>query len=225
MRRDNQRSDNFNATHSDIARRILDSGLIQFVGYPNDAHRLTDLTLAAQGSANVSPMNFLSVTFRKAGTDCSLDVLTRAVNNHPDIDQEGNEWKEYSLSCTISFPCLGSSDPATVMARLKLYQDVALLAAEIQAEHQKVTRLACTAATIAAAKAKQLEQEINAAARKTVVANCNAMRLGSEKRDIEISTMIPEGDYVVDVNDSRNFRKTYVLKVAKVGVANMRRAG
>jgi hypothetical protein len=121
--------ENLTAVRTLIARRILQSDLAKHIGFEGDEARLSDLEEAVAGSRRPSYVSWLvTATFRRAGTDCTLDV---------GMDWSGakvDDLEQVRLEFGVNHPTHGSSAPSDVLARTKLYQDVAMLAAEIEAE-------------------------------------------------------------------------------------------
>lgn len=142
-----QPKDNHREIYWLVEARILQSPLAQYT-------RTERLRRGAGGEDQSDWSGYLSVEFRRADTNCSLAILLDGVDcRSPVLDEEGNQLVQYKLTCGVNFPSHGNSDPATVMARLKLYQDVAMLAAELQAEFglREIWKMTRSAAEVAEA--------------------------------------------------------------------------
>jgi hypothetical protein len=228
------RSDTFFSTRSRVAKRILTSSLAPFVGNEGDVNRharLIDATLGRLPEL-VSTWSFLDATFRRAGTDCSLEVRCEYAGGRyageAEADAEGNEWTQFRVWCEVNFPCHGSSAPAAVLARCALYTEVAMLAAEIDAElgGQEVWRMTRTAAQAAEAKAKAEAEKVQQAVVRLLDANRKHMKVAAEKAFVVSSlgsllTGVPTGTYQHEFNDGKRF----TLHVTEgVGASMMRTA-
>ena len=151
------------------------------------------------------------VEFERAGTNVTLDIKLDEASSYrfgePAKDKEGNEWREYEIKTSVNWPCHGSCDPATAIARLALYSDVALFAAEIAAQFgRKFQKMTATAAEVAERKAKQAAHEQQRKAEACVAANSKGLRPG-QIRKAEFLNPIEEGVYEVTVS-GRQYRLT-----------------
>jgi len=205
--------DTYVADRAAIAQRILTSPLAAYVGYSGDLYRLDKLhNIARDGKAHTG-YSFLSVEFEKAGTECSLEIREEGSGYSGGVttDAEGNEYHEYTLSCAVNFPCHGSTACGAVLARLAFYQQVALLAAEIEAEfvvnrrvNYKMTR---TAAEVVADNAKVEAQRIEQAyAGVTLKYGATGLRVGKVVGlDPEDLGNLPEGKRDVETSRGKKF--------------------
>jgi hypothetical protein len=221
--------DNYNAARKVVAKRILASSVAGCIGYslnePSENGALVRLQGYAVGAEVKDGWTFLDVDFRKADTNCSLDIRLESVDRHDradHTDKQGNEWSVWTLVTKVNWPCHGSSDPATSMARLNLYQQVAMLAAEIQAEFsgKYVMKMSRSADEIQAAKAEHEAQKLKTKVNVFVEGHRKNMRLG---KDLSygaayfINQEIPAGMYQVELwNNGRvgvGQSKRYTLNV------------
>lgn len=212
--------DTYRATHQAVAARILNSSLAGTIGYPSDPNRLIRLQDAAEGKSDLSSWSFLSVEFRKAGTNISLDVKVegedRFYRGGPTKDKEGNEWEEYKLTCTVNWPCHGSTDVGTSLARLEFYKQAALLAAEIQAEFPDLARMTKTVEQIAEANKVAEENRVTARIRGIVDGNRRQMRIGGERTlGLDIIQGLASGRHEVSFGENNGEVKKYSLFVTE----------
>lgn len=212
--------DTYRATHQAVAARILSSSLAGTIGYPGDPNRLLRLQDAAEGKSDLSSWSFLSVEFRKAGTNISLDVKVESEDRYyrggPTKDKEGNEWEEYKLTCTVNWPCHGSTDVGTSLARLEFYKQAALLAAEIQAEFPELARMTRTVAQIAEANRVAEEKRVQERIRGLVDGNRRQMRIGGERNlGSDLVQGLVSGRHEVSFGENNGELKKYVLFVTE----------
>ncbi len=158
-----QYKDNFKSMRADIARRVLSSALVPYIGYPGDVNRLDQLNAMVAEQGDLSTWSYLSVSFRKAGTgvDLSIDVDRADGDWKASVDAEGNEFHQYNLRIGINYPCHGACAPSTTLARANFISQVALLAAEIEAEFSGVAlwHMTRSAAEIKEDADKQAERD------------------------------------------------------------------
>jgi len=212
--------DTYRATHQAVAARILNSSLAGTIGYPQDPNRLLRLQDAAEGKSDLSSWSFLSVEFRKAGTNISLDVKVenedRYYRGGPTKDKEGNEWEEYKLTCTVNWPCHGSTDVGTSLARIEFYKQAALLAAEIQAEFPELARMTRTAAQVAEAQKVAEEKRLQERVLGIVGDNRRQLRVGGERSlDSDKVQGLVSGRHEVVIVENNGEVKKYVLFVTE----------
>jgi hypothetical protein len=218
--------DNYNAARSLVARRILNSSLTGCIGYPTtdpaQNGALIRLQALLKGEEVQASWSFVDIEFRKADTNCSLEVKLESVDRadfSDHTDKQGNEWNVYELSTKVNYPCHGSADSATVLARVNLYQQVAMLAAEIQAEFKDkyVMKMRRSAEEVAAAKVEAEKEKLQRKLNILVDANRKNMRVGSELRLGSLVADIPAGRYEVELwNNGRvgvGEPKKYLLNV------------
>lgn len=135
----NNRVDNFKEVRQSIAKIILGSNLVNYIGYQSDALRLDKLHEALLGdTSNVSTWNFLSVNFRKVGAEIDLSIELENLDTRV---VDGETWEEFKLICKVNWPGHGSVDAMTAMVRVEFYRQVAMLASEIQIGFPMVTRM------------------------------------------------------------------------------------
>lgn len=215
-------TDNFRSTHQAIAKRVLASSLGSSIGYGGiGSHGFNKVKAVADGTDEVDSCGWssFSIEFRRADTNCDISIRTDSKNRYTadrEVDADGNQWVQYELSCTVSWPSHGSADVATSMARLNLYQQVAMLAAEIQAEfggRNEIRKMVATKAEIAE-RAERIEAaRIETDVKKVVLAHGNGMRVGSNHDVIETIVGIPDGHYTCNIGDGNGIVKTYTLHV------------
>ncbi len=195
-------TDNFRETHKALARKVLQHPLAANVNHPSMEHRLALLLRQAEGLTEVSPWNYFSATFYRAGTSCCLDVELKSKYDQRDTDEEGNEWDQSDLRCAVNFPSHGATEPAIVMARLALYQQVALLAAEIEAEFPEVFRMTRSAKSREEQKLAAEKVRIQALAEAVAHEFRKGMRLDNERvLTVDQVKGIPAGIYNVATSE------------------------
>lgn len=161
----------------------------------------------------------LKARFECNGTIVDLDVEDdqRWGANDDDLakDNDGNEYAWHTFTVKLNHPSHGSVSPMELIAHCKLWNDVALLACEIEAELLVRTRTYGSGRVYSLVRtpAQRLEHEAAAATRvveakkeqdrenaKTVMQNnCHHMRIGSEKTlTTESVAGIPDGWYTAN---------------------------
>lgn len=230
-----RKQDNYRETVRTVASRILGSDLVPFVGFADDQHRLAGLQRAARHDNDNISWTYSSVTFRRASTDCTLDIEIKSVastKSYRDalfVDEEGNEWGQYVLSCRVNFPSHGSCSPDVVMARLALYQEVTQLAADIQAEFQdrEIWRMTATAEELVKIQAGLDDAKVARLVREVVVDSRRYMRVGASSLvALDPSRgKIPAGFHDVNIGEPNGTRRGYTLIVGVNGAisATLRR--
>jgi hypothetical protein len=213
------RTDNYRSTHQAIASRVLANPLAAAAA-SHYAERLTDW---AAGQGDLSAWSYLNIEFRRADTNCDLTVRLDAKDSFSrDTDEQG-EWRSYTVRCEINWPSHGSAAVATSMARLHLYQQVAMLAAEIEAEfggRNEIHHLVATAAEIAERDAKRAADKRAAKIRDLVEANRRNLRVGSERAlGADLITDIESGRHEVAIGESMKYT---LFVTAGVGANLMR---
>jgi hypothetical protein len=214
-------TDNYYSVQQAIAKRVLSTPLASSIGYGGiGSHGYNEIKRIADGEKS-DRYGYASVEFRRADTNCDLSIRANAKNDYGstrEVDADGNEWVSYSLTVEVGYPSHGSSDPATVMARVNLISQVAMLAAEINAEfggRNEIRKMVCSAAEVAERKAKIEADLVKSNINKFVRLHSKGMRVGSD-RTIERSTSalpIPEGSYTCDLGDSAGNIKKYGVAV------------
>jgi len=227
-------TDNYKQIRQAIAQRIVNSPLAQFVGYGGLAelptHRITAL---ANGVDDERSWTYIDVEFRRADTNVSFEVRCEPVgrysNGEPTLDQDGNEWCAYQLTCKVGYPSHGSEEAGTVLARAELIRDVAIFAAAIQAEfgaaRRPILHMTQTAEQLAERKAKIAAEQLQQKLRGVVDSNRSKMRVGSERHlpASLITGIIPEGRHEVGIGEHNGALKKYVLFVTEAHGANLQR--
>ena len=214
------RQDNHRSTHQAIARRILFSPLAAFVGYPDTGDTISrgrlELERSSRGEGDVDGWTYLRVEFRRADTSCDLAFSLKNRDHwaRRDLDDEGNEWVDYDLECTINHPTHGSADPATVLARVALYGEVAMLGAALAAEFKSVSRMTRTAAELAAEKSRKEEEALKSRLQELAAAQGKGMRTGSVAF-VPVAD-VPPGNHAITLKGGSS-TKEYVLRVLVPG--------
>jgi len=202
-------NDNYGTTRTSMASRILSTPLAAYA----TKHHIARMQEALEGADE--GLSFPYVEFRRAGTNCDLGVDVARVDNFGarTVDDAGNEWAEYEIRCDVNFPCHGSSDPATVLARVRLYQDVAMLAAELLAEFgaNPIWKMTATAQEVAERKAAAEKKALDEKVRSVVLGARSGLRVGAT-RSLLMNSFdgVPVGRYEVDFDSSK-----YVLVVGE----------
>ena len=226
--------DNFNETRQAIAKRILNNPLAAYIGYPgeNSECRRAELQQVADGTdTSSSSFSFIRLSeFRRGDTNCSLDIgfetSSRYFDFEPRVDAEGNEWSQYNLKFSVNHPCHGSSDPSTTLARLKLWHDVAMLAAELQAEFcgwgnsREIWKMTKTAAQALEQKALLEKQQVDRNVRNLIDANRRAMRVGSERvigSELLKKNEIPLGTFSAEFGELDDVKKYSLIANPECG--------
>lgn len=216
--------DNYNATKQGIARRVLASPLAQFFGYPSDEDRLTVLSEIAAGDfTHAAAYSFMrGLEFRACGTSCDISVDVEGTEwrrSEDRLDDEGNEWRQYTLTCKVNFPCHGSTDTGTLMARLEFYRQVTLFAAMLQAEFGGTTteiwKMTATKAEVAERNLKAEQQRLKSKIDSIVDGYRGGMRVnGAHGVSHDAVEGIPVGVFIIE-RDDRGTKKTYSFTVNK----------
>src|SRR5574343_469598 len=120
---------NFEEYWSRVIDLVEKSPLAKYGNYETYTHLRKDMDHAGD----------LSIEYRRASTRCSLYVrmtsyLHLSDNRH--TNSNGDEYVMIEPKVETNWPCHGSCDPATSLARLRLYMEVAQLAADVAAELQ-----------------------------------------------------------------------------------------
>lgn len=133
--------DTLKETRVVIAQRIIASTLGCAIGRPGLGGGQTreDIAMIANQALNAPPASeytFLRVDFCLAGTECTLSIDSKRSYESRRLDQEGNEWQQAELVFELNYPLHSSvrKTPARVFAWTKFYNDVAMLAMQLEAE-------------------------------------------------------------------------------------------
>ena len=216
--------DTFKTTRAAIALRILISPLAQFLrDYSRD---MLTRVVASAGNNHDAYFTFLNVEFRRAGTSCELYVQAdeEFVRRDSDYEQDkdGNEYRSFKLATQVNWPMHGSVEPVTALARLKFYEEVTLLAADIQATFggELVWKLHRTKEEREKQEAALKEACARSAAVHAMEVVRSGMRVNSAPRPVPpgLAAEIPIGTYEHEFADG----KKYAL-VAAAGCATVSR--
>lgn len=224
MRHRKPTKDTYLEVRQAIAKRILASPLAECIGYPGAPRdvRLSELTSYADGTnTNKRGWGFISIDLRRAGSNVNLYVNARADyesrRDEMELDDAGNEYSCFKLELEVNWPTHGACDPATALARLELYKQAALLAAEIQAEfggNERYWSLFRTAEQRAEEEAKEKAEQLQSAVTCAVETVRKGMRAGGTAA-VAIGALrgIPDGSYEHVFADG----KRYQLEVKRTG--------
>lgn len=212
--RNNEPTNNYVDIRARIARRILNHPLAQFVGYPTDEYRLSRLRQFADKDTSSDGFSFISLELRRAGTNVSLSIEQEKVWSLRDdgtrTDKDGNDQAQYNFRATVSWPCHGSQDAGTAIAWLRFYEEVALLAAELNAElaNENVWRLVRTKEEREAQEAKKEAEKVHLAVVRAIDNVRQNMRVGSPPRNTLLQDLagIPDGAYEHEFSDGKKYR-------------------
>lgn len=202
--------ENFKATQGIVAQRILSSNLANYIGYHDlgDNGGMTSLKRAVAGQndeRDISNWNFISLTFRGAGTNCSLSAEMKTKQLKYCTDDAGNEWSLFNLEFTVNWPCHGTLDPAQALAVLNFQQRCAMLAAELHAEfgggdYWKITstKLEREEAAKANARAEMKRKAIAA-----IEANAGRLKVGAGRWLGHLVAGFADGEYKHEMKDRK----------------------
>jgi hypothetical protein len=212
MRNSKPTQDTYDSARATIAKLVLASPLAGSVGDPENDNRLSGLEYAAAGNDPKSWL-FLSVEFRRAGTSISLDVRAksdcRLSSRQYEQDDNGNDYAAYTLHCDVNWPCHGSCDPATALARIELYREVAMLAATIHAQFSgaRLWKFVQTKAQREQDDADAAAKRVHQAATMAIDDTRSGMRTGSAPRNVPIDALkdVPDGTYEHEFDDGKAF--------------------
>lgn len=209
-------TNNYAEIRSRIALRVLNHPLARYIGYHGSPSRYEYLEKIAAKEGDKS-MTFLRVEFRRASTSCDLYIEQEVQYGHRDDgyrrDKEGNDQVLFTFRAEVNHPCHGSADPATLLARIELYREVALFAAELIAELKEeiVWRLERTVAQREEQEAKEKAEKVQ----RTVTAAINAVRTNMRVNAVRSANLtdaleIPDGEYEHQFSDGKKY--TLVVK-------------
>ena len=189
-----------------IAKRILASPLMQYLAWEGSREALQR---AAEAGAKPN-WGLFSVEFKRAGSNTNIYVQSDREGDFSDRsvrkDARGDEYGLYSFRTDVTWPSHGSSDPGTCLARIEFYREVALLAADIQAEFggtgNAVWRLERTVEERTKMDADHAAKRTQALAETVIKANRSRMRknavAGVDAKTVE---GIPAGTYTLEVDE------------------------
>ena len=168
-----------------------------------------------------------SAMFIRSGTDVKLSVSfdTAGVKT----DEDGNEWAQFDVHVLVNWPTHGSIMPGVCLSRLDFYREVALFAAEIQAEFPaQVQRMMLTAQEVRNIRLDQQLSKIVSPHTKLKVGEALVLQLtgvleheGERADEVltrgpdAVTRSLPEGNHEVIVG----LRKYNVRVSRDVGVA------
>ncbi len=216
-------TDNYYSVQQAIAKRVLATPLASSIGYGGiGSHGYNEVLAIANGEKS-DRYGYASVEFRRADTSCDLYIRTDSRNDFTstrEVDAEGNEWVTYGLKVEVSYPSHGSADPATVLARMNMISQVAMLAAKINAEfggRNEIRKMVCSAAEVAERKANAEAADLQSKVRKFVTENSRGMRDGS-KRDFahDMVSHLKVGNHIIKIGANNGITKDYTVAVRDV---------
>lgn len=233
MKRDSKpTADTFNAGRASIARQLLAHPLASFIGHPGAdrtaEQRQAELRRIAAGDTTAGGWSFLSVEFYRAGTSCSLSIQTDwdySDREPMPTDEAGNEYSKCTLRFEFNHPTHGSVDPASAVARMAFYGEVAMLAAQLHAEHgdDSYWKLHRTPEQKAEHEAKEKERTEKAAIAHAVSLTRGGMRVnGHATVDPVVSKDMAAGTFFHETTDGKRFQLT-VAEAHGGNVASVKR--
>lgn len=193
--------DNFKQTSAEIAKRILANPLANLI----NPHTKEKLALVAAESPSVKEfnLNFCGLTFHRGGSSADLNIEMDSIWMRRDTvwtDKDGNEFSEFTVKVDVNYPCHGSASPSIALSRASLIHDVAMLAADLEAEFAKPGRegywvLVRTAEEAREAK-KQERARLIAKEIEAIVSSVSAgMRVNGTDKWLNSDADIPDGVY------------------------------
>lgn len=210
--------DTLTSAQAAIAAIIVNSTLAQYVGYPGRPleERLDNLKRIANGEGKPGAWNFISVEFRRAGTNCSLSVNCESDNGYREEytqDEAGNDYvRTRVLPPQLNWPSHGNLGVGTSFACIEFYRDVARLAADIESEFrdQHFWRLARTKAQREEQEAKAKQQKVEEAVTNAIEQVRNGARIGGTPKSVpmDLIAAVPDGDYDRTFSDNKAFKLT-----------------
>jgi hypothetical protein len=205
-------SESFTAAYKAMARRVLDDA-------PKGL-RASDRRRLEYGLEQNDPDYSAYMEFERAGSNCTLnlawDSSARGFRDELPRDADGSEYCPVVLKASVNWPCHGSTDAATCLARLELYRQVALFAAELGAEFDRTYhRLSRTAAQRDEQEASAAAARIASAVRVVVDGNKKGLKVnGLVGVPIAECSPIPDGEYI---HADGTTGRSYKLAVRRTG--------
>lgn len=168
-------------------------------------------------SGNKEP--WLRMRVLRAGTDCTLSVLFDGQGLEP--DEHGSLWRPYRVLTYVNWPTHGSIGPTLSLARLNLYRDVTILAAEIEAELPvEIRELHRTAAQME--EIRESDEDLVAHKVRGIVRDhCDHLKIGEALvlQEFPPGVLLDDGVYNVRVQVF-NFERHYSVRVSNdAGIA------
>lgn len=202
--------DTYFSTRSAIASRVLASPLAPYIGYPGRTTEENHAVLVWLRDDRTDRRSFVTVEFRRGDSNCSITIDGDLLGDPDDArrDDAGNDYRPVFFKFACSWPSHGSSDPGTCLARLHLYQQAAMLAAELAAEFSsdQCWLLVRTPEQRAQQEAEAHAKKVKELVVHTIDAVRGGMRVGSFKTlPLDEIKDIPEGRYEHQFNDNKTF--------------------
>jgi hypothetical protein len=214
-------TDNYYSVQQAIAKRVLATPLASSIGYGGiGSHGYNEILAIANGEKS-DRYGYASVEFRRADTSCELYIRTDSRNDFVstrETDADGNEWVTYGLKVEVSYPSHGSADPATVLARMNLVSQVAMLAAEINAEfggRNEIRKMVASKMEVDSRALKAEQEALRSKLHSFVNNNSKGMRAGGKARDFGAGMLngMPVGVHTVGIGDHQGNIKNYKFVV------------
>lgn len=215
MNRDKPTADTYNETRRQIAGYVLLHPLATWLR-PSDRMMLQAL---AEGEDR-SSWSFLSFDLRKVATEVTFSIESCLVDPRADYtrDEAGNDYLAYDLSlATLNWPCHGSTDVGTCIARARFYEEAALMALDIRSSFRQtgLWRLAQTPQQRKEDEERTERRRLADLVAKVVSDNRKGMKVGGNKRIAQAIEGLPAARYEHTFQDGHR----YSLDVGEPGLA------
>jgi hypothetical protein len=201
---------NFEEYWSRVIDLVEKSPLAKYGNYETYTHLRKDMDHAGD----------LSIEYRRASTRCSLYVRMTSYLHLSDTRHTNSNGDEYVMiepKVETNWPCHGSCDPATSLARLRLYMEVAQLAADVAAElqGQRIWTIWQTNEEKEESKRRQNQAARERVINKIFADHCKGLRVnGRIASSVTCDIDIPTGVHTLTNSRANpNDKKSYVLEV------------
>src|ERR1700743_330263 len=104
--------DTYKQAQMKLAQMVLDSLLVEFIGFPGPNHerKLETLRRMVTEGADVSSWCFFNVEFIDCETNVNLDVMATPLSRDVVTDEGDNDWMEHVMTYRVNWPTHGSTD-------------------------------------------------------------------------------------------------------------------